>query len=123
MRNTSFATRLLAVAAFAETMAKPMPSLIIMMPVWINAKVHPTWFFNNDEHLELDGPGAKSSPHAAVHLYATLMGGFFTAVQSVGVRLDGDLRDRARPHTEPAPAHLTGADHRRQRQTRANPRW
>jgi hypothetical protein len=56
-------------------------------------------------------------------LYATLMGGFFTAVQSVGVRLDGDLRDRARPHTEPAPAHLTGADHRRQRQTRANPRW
>ena len=42
MRNTSFATCLLAVAAFAETIAQAQPNLIIMMPVWIDAHVHPT---------------------------------------------------------------------------------
>lgn len=84
---------------------------LTVMPGWIDTHVHPTWFFNKDDRLELDGPAAKSTPqqaalHAEANLYATLMGGF-TTVQSVGAALDGDLRDLIARDSIPGPRLLT----------------
>jgi imidazolonepropionase-like amidohydrolase len=81
------------------------------MPGWIDTHVHPTWFFNKDDRLEQDGPGAKSTPqqavlHAEANLYATLMGGF-TTVQSVGAAADADLRDLIGSDSLPGPRLLT----------------
>jgi len=84
---------------------------LTVMPGWIDTHVHPTWFFNKDGRLELDGSGAKSTAqqaalNAEANLYATLMGGF-TTVQSVGAALDGDLRDLIARDRIPGPRLLT----------------
>jgi imidazolonepropionase-like amidohydrolase len=84
---------------------------LTVMPGWIDTHIHPTWFFNKDDRLEQDGPGAKSTPqqaalYAEANLYATLMGGF-TTVQSVGAALDGDLRDLIARDRIPGPRLLT----------------
>jgi imidazolonepropionase-like amidohydrolase len=84
---------------------------LTVMPGWIDTHIHPTWFFNKDDRLEQDGPGAKSTPqqailHAEANLYATLMGGF-TTVQSVGAAADADLRDLIGSDSLPGPRLLT----------------
>jgi imidazolonepropionase-like amidohydrolase len=84
---------------------------LTVMPGWIDTHVHPTWFFNKDDRLEQDDPGAKSTPqqavlHAEANLYATLMGGF-TTVQSVGAAADADLRDLIGSDSLPGPRLLT----------------
>jgi imidazolonepropionase-like amidohydrolase len=84
---------------------------LTVMPGWIDTHVHPTWFFNKDDRLELDGAGSKSTLQQAAllaeaNLYATLMGGF-TTVQSVGAALDGDLRDLIARDSIPGPRLLT----------------
>jgi len=102
--------RITRIAAGKEKPAIDLSGLTVM-PGWIDTHVHPTWFFNKEDRLELDGPGAKSTPqqaalHAAANLYATLMGGF-TTVQSVGAALDSDLRDLIARDGIPGPRLLT----------------
>ena len=82
--------------------AKDKPSIdlsgLTVMPGWIDTHVHATWYFNKDDRYEAGpGRGSKTTPEqaalfAANNMYMTLMGGF-TTVQSVGARLDLDLRE------------------------------
>jgi imidazolonepropionase-like amidohydrolase len=102
--------RIVRIGAATDKPAIDLSGLTVM-PGWIDTHVHPTWFFNKDDRLEQDGPGAKSTPqqavlHAEANLYATLMGGF-TTVQSVGAAADADLRDLIGSDSLPGPRLLT----------------
>ncbi|HXN65759.1 MAG TPA: amidohydrolase family protein [Candidatus Acidoferrales bacterium] len=66
---------------------------LTVLPGWIDAHVHITWFFNSEGHLA----GGKEPPQeaayaAASNAWITLMAGF-TTVQSVGSPDDKPLRD------------------------------
>ena len=67
-----------------------------VMPGWIDTHVHITWFFNRDGRLETGASRTSTAQQAywaaVANVTATLMGGF-TTVQSVGARLDGQIRD------------------------------
>src|SRR5580658_2023891 len=113
LRNRQITIENGRITRIAPAQGKPTIDLsgLMVMPGWIDTHIHPTWFFNKDDRLELDGPGAKSTPqqaalHAEANLYATLMGGF-TTVQSVGAALDGDLRDLIARDSIPGPRLLT----------------
>jgi len=102
--------RITRIAAASDKPTIDLSGLTVM-PGWIDTHIHPTWFFNKDDRLELVGPAAKSTPqqaalYAEANLYATLMGGF-TTVQSVGAALDGDLRDLIARDSLPGPRLLT----------------
>ncbi|HTQ57364.1 MAG TPA: amidohydrolase family protein [Bryobacteraceae bacterium] len=101
------------IARISDATDRPTLDLsgLTVMPGWIDTHVHPTWYFNQDGRLELGGSDAKSTPPqaalaAVANLYATLMGGF-TTVQSVGARLDGDLRGLIARDALPGPRLLT----------------
>jgi imidazolonepropionase-like amidohydrolase len=117
LRNRQIAIengRIIAISeGISNARAKPTIDLsgLFVMPGWIDTHVHPTWYFNKDDRLEMGGSGAKSTPqqaalYAEANLYATLMGGF-TTVQSVGAALDGDLRDLIAQDKLPGPRLLT----------------
>ena len=113
LRNRQIAIDNGRIARISDATDRPTLDLsgLTVMPGWIDTHVHPTWYFNQDGRLELGGPDAKSTPPqaalaAAANLYATLMGGF-TTVQSVGARLDGDLRGLIARDALPGPRLLT----------------
>ena len=113
LRNQQITVENGRITRIAPGNGKPAIDLsgLTVMPGWIDTHVHPTWFFNQDDRLEQEGPGAKSTPqqaalHAEANLYATLMGGF-TTVQSVGAALDGDLRYVIARDSLPGPRLLT----------------
>jgi imidazolonepropionase-like amidohydrolase len=102
------------IARIAEAKDKPTIDLsgLTVMPGWIDTHTHPTWYFNQEQRLELVGErGAKTAPpqqalYAEANLYATLMGGF-TTVQSVGAELDKTLRDMIAAGAIPGPRLIT----------------
>src|ERR1035441_1339448 len=62
LRNRQIAIengRITRIAAAKDKAAIDLSGLTVM-PGWIDTHVHPTWFLNKNDRLELDGPGAKS---------------------------------------------------------------
>jgi hypothetical protein len=67
LRNQQITVENGRITRIAPGQDKPAIDLggLTVMPGWIDMHVHPTWFFNKDNRLELDGPGAKSTPQQA----------------------------------------------------------
>ena len=83
---------------------------LTVMPGWIDAHVHLTWFFGKDGKLA----GAAATPAeaaygAASNAWVMLMAGF-TTVQSVGSPADMPVRDAITRGMLPGPRILTSAD-------------
>lgn len=83
---------------------------LTVMPGWIDAHVHLTWFFGKDGKLA----GAEATPAeaafaAASNAWVMLMAGF-TTVQSVGSPADLPLRDAITRGMLPGPRILTSAE-------------
>ncbi len=80
---------------------------LTVLPGWIDAHVHLSWFFGKDGKLA--GPGAdpeEAAYAAASNAWVTLMAGF-TTVQSVGAPADVALRDAIARGMLPGPRILT----------------
>lgn len=81
---------------------------LTVMPGFIDTHVHMSWHFDQNQRLEL---GAKEKPevtalHTASNAWNTLQGGF-TAVQSVGAPIDGEVRDLITRGLLPGPRLIT----------------
>lgn len=82
---------------------------LTVMPGWIDAHVHLSWFFGKDGKLAGDeATPAEAAFGAAANAWAMLMAGF-TTVQSVGSPADLPLRD-AIARGLPGPRILTSAE-------------
>ena len=80
---------------------------LTVLPGWIDAHVHITWFFGKDGKLAGEGATAEEAAYAAAsNAWMTLMAGF-TTVQSVGSPADIALRDAIARATLPGPRILT----------------
>jgi imidazolonepropionase-like amidohydrolase len=80
---------------------------LTVLPGWIDAHVHITWFFNSEGHLAGGHePPQEAALAAASNAWVTLMAGF-TTVQSVGSPDDKPLRDAIASGSIPGPRLLT----------------
>src|SRR5258708_6060154 len=83
---------------------------LTVLPGWIDAHVHITWFFGKDGKLAGGGTTAEETAYAAAsNAWMTLMAGF-TTVQSVGSPADVPLRDAIARNALPGPRILTAVD-------------
>lgn len=101
------------ISRVADARARPDYDLsgFTVMPGWIDTHVHLGWHFNKEGRLASGGDSGKESAqeaalYAASNAYAMLMGGF-TAVQSLGSAIDGDVRDLVNAGVLPGPRILT----------------
>ena len=81
-----------------------------LMPGWIDTHDHIVWHFNRDDRADT----TKESPaefaiNATGNAYLTLMAGF-TTIQSLGAKLDWDLRDAINRGVIPGPRILTSLE-------------
>ena len=80
---------------------------LTILPGWIDAHVHLTWFFGSNGKLAgADASPAEAAYGAASNAWAMLMAGF-TTVQSVGSPADVPLRDAIAKGLLPGPRILT----------------
>jgi imidazolonepropionase-like amidohydrolase len=83
---------------------------LTVLPGWIDAHVHITWFFGKDGKLAGGGATAEEAAYAAAsNAWVTLMTGF-TTVQSVGSPADVALRDAIARGMLPGPRILTAVE-------------
>jgi imidazolonepropionase-like amidohydrolase len=83
---------------------------LTVLPGWIDAHVHITWFFAKDGKLAGTGASPQEAAYgAASNAWATLMAGF-TTVQSVGSPGDLPLRNAIASGQLPGPRILTAAE-------------
>jgi imidazolonepropionase-like amidohydrolase len=81
-----------------------------VLPGWIDAHVHITWFFGKDgKFAGTSAAGDEAAYGAASNAWATLMAGF-TTVQSVGSPADVPLRDAIARGALPGPRILTAIE-------------
>jgi imidazolonepropionase-like amidohydrolase len=81
-----------------------------VMPGWIDTHVHIGWHFNKEDRADT----TKETPsefgiNASGNAYATLMAGF-TTIQSLGAKIDADLRDAIARNVIPGPRILTSLE-------------
>jgi imidazolonepropionase-like amidohydrolase len=81
-----------------------------LMPGWIDTHVHIGWHFNKEDRADT----TKETPSefaisASGNAYATLIAGF-TTIQSLGARIDADLRDAIARDLIPGPRILTSLE-------------
>ena len=80
---------------------------LTVLPGWIDAHVHMSWFFGKDGKLAGAGANPEEAAYAAAsNAWVTLMAGF-TTVQSVGAPADVALRDAIARGMLPGPRILT----------------
>jgi imidazolonepropionase-like amidohydrolase len=83
---------------------------LTVLPGWIDAHVHITWFFGKDGKLAgPNAPADQAAYAAAANAWATLMAGF-TTVQSIGSPADVPLRDAINAGALPGPRILTAVE-------------
>lgn len=83
---------------------------LTVLPGWIDAHVHLTWYFGKDGKLAgPDAPADEAAYGAAANAWVTLMAGF-TTVQSVGSPADAALRDAIAGGRLPGPRVLTSLE-------------
>jgi imidazolonepropionase-like amidohydrolase len=83
---------------------------LTVLPGWIDAHVHLTWFFGKDgKFAGPDAPANEVAHGAAANAWLTLMAGF-TTVQSVGSRADLALREAIDKGMLPGPRVLTSLE-------------
>lgn len=83
---------------------------LTVLPGWIDAHVHITWFFGKDGKFAGGGGTTQEAAYAAAsNAWLTLMAGF-TTVQSVGSPTDIPLRDAIARGTLPGPRILTAIE-------------
>jgi len=83
---------------------------LTVLPGWIDAHVHITWIFGQDEKNAGQGGTTPEAAYAAAsNAWATLMAGF-TTVQSVGSPADIPLRDAIAKGLIPGPRILTAVE-------------
>jgi imidazolonepropionase-like amidohydrolase len=83
---------------------------LTVLPGWIDAHVHITWYFGNDgKFAGMGGPSPEATHAAASNAWVTLMAGF-TTVQSVGSPYDVPLRDAIAKGMLPGPRILTAIE-------------
>ena len=83
---------------------------LTVLPGWIDAHVHLSWFFGKDGKLAgPDVPANEAAYGAASNAWLTLMAGF-TTVQSVGSSADVPLRDAIAKGLLPGPRILTSLE-------------
>ena len=83
---------------------------LTVLPGWIDAHVHITWFFGKDGKFAGGGATTQEAAYqAASNAWLTLMAGF-TTVQDVGSPTTVPLRDAIAKGTLPGPRILTAVD-------------
>jgi len=83
---------------------------LTVLPGWIDAHVHLSWFFGKDGKLAgPDVPASEAAYGAASNAWLTLMAGF-TTVQSVGSPADAALREAIEKGKLPGPRILTSLE-------------
>jgi imidazolonepropionase-like amidohydrolase len=83
---------------------------LTVLPGWIDAHVHITWFFGKDGKFAGAGGTTQEAAYAAAsNAWLTLMAGF-TTVQSVGSPADVPLRDSIARGALPGPRILTAIE-------------
>ncbi len=83
---------------------------LTVLPGWIDAHVHITWFFGKDGKFAGGGATTQEAAYqAASNAWLTLMAGF-TTVQSVGSPTDIPLRDAIANGALPGPRILTAVE-------------
>ncbi len=113
LKNQQIAVRGGRIVSISAPSGKPTYDLaaLTVLPGWIDTHVHIDWHFGPSGKL-VTGPERGKEPPAVTALYAaenawlTLQAGF-TTVQSVGARVDGDVRDRINHGALPGPRILT----------------
>jgi imidazolonepropionase-like amidohydrolase len=83
---------------------------LTVLPGWIDAHVHITWFFGKDGKFAGAGGTTQEAAYAAAsNAWLTLMAGF-TTVQSVGSPADVPLRESIAQGALPGPRILTAVE-------------
>ena len=82
---------------------------LTVMPGWIDAHVHLTWFFKDGKLAGAGASPAEAAYGAAANAWAMLMAGF-TTVESVGSPADIPVRDAIARGSLPGPRILTSAE-------------
>jgi imidazolonepropionase-like amidohydrolase len=112
LRNTHIvieSSKIVAIDPKAEPVDYDLRGLTVL-PGWIDAHVHLTWFFGKDGKLAgAEATPAEAAYGAASNAWAMLMAGF-TTVQSVGSPADVPVRDAIAQGLLPGPRILTSVE-------------
>src|SRR5262249_4511448 len=112
LRNTRIViegSKIVAIDPKAEPVDYNLRGLTVL-PGWIDAHVHLTWFFaENGKLAGADASAADRAYGAAANAWAMLMAGF-TTVQSVGSPADVPVRDAIAQGLLPGPRILTSVE-------------
>jgi imidazolonepropionase-like amidohydrolase len=83
---------------------------VTVMPGWIDTHVHIGWHFNKDDRADTSKESATEfALNASGNAYVTLMAGF-TTVQSLGAKIDANLRDAIARGIIPGPRLITSLE-------------
>jgi imidazolonepropionase-like amidohydrolase len=103
-------SKILSVEPNSKTAGDYNLTTLTLMPGWIDTHDHIGWHFNRQDRADTTKESPQEFAIAATgNAYVTLMAGF-TTIQSLGAKVDADLRDAVARSVIPGPRILTSLE-------------